>query len=346
MGIPSSNSSISFSQIQAELGGTNPINLSEYYSDNTNTYFSYWVRNIPSQGSSFSVSTLSSKSKPSGNLITNGDFTSSTSNWTVANGFSPSGAADNRPFILVNTNVGTGLGSYLMFGVDNSNVPVQQTINSLRGSSEYEFSFYVQGINNGSASTDPFKAYVTFYDSSNNQVGSLLGQTTYIDAPSGAFGYYAFRGSGYAGATKATVSLFGYDKGNWAGQYGTQYALCGLEVPNVSKPIILYGIAGANGVKVGNPGDVNLFFGKGSSSMNAVYRIGIRTSDGIQYSTLTIPISSTSFSMPQLMFFCYIPVSGLIILERSDAGGAYYMVNTRRVNNVSSIMYDYNTTGG
>jgi hypothetical protein len=53
MGIPTTSESISFSQIQAELGGANPVSLSEYYADNTNTYLTFLVRGLPNQGSSF-----------------------------------------------------------------------------------------------------------------------------------------------------------------------------------------------------------------------------------------------------------------------------------------------------
>jgi len=54
--------SISFQQIQTELGGSNPISLNEYYSDNSSKY-SYTLTAIPKTGNPISISHFRGVSK-------------------------------------------------------------------------------------------------------------------------------------------------------------------------------------------------------------------------------------------------------------------------------------------
>jgi len=56
--------SISFQQIQTELGGSNPISLNEYYSDNSSKY-SYTLTAIPKTGNPISISHFRGVSKVS-----------------------------------------------------------------------------------------------------------------------------------------------------------------------------------------------------------------------------------------------------------------------------------------
>jgi hypothetical protein len=301
------------------------------------------------------VSQLAGKAKPSGNLVANADFSAGSTNWTFSPGFSPSFGANNKPLAGFNAGGSTGLGAFLVWGVEDNTIPVQQIINNLPGSDEYEFSFYTKGTENG-GSVDQYKAVVQFRNGNNQEVGSLLGQNVLTNVPStgwfgtGVFSYISFRGSGYASATNAVILVYGNDRGNWAGQYGTQYTLFGLAVPSANKAIPVYGIASQD-TSAGSPDSRSGLFYGGSGSIDARFRLGHRTHDGIQYSSLTIDVSSPWYTAPQLRFYFgtnssrRLPVTGLLILERSDAGGAYYMVNTRWVKDVSILLYDFGTTG-
>lgn len=66
MVLPASPNSVSFSQIQTEMGGTNPVSLSEYYSSSGS--YSEGVRGVSSSGPS-SLSQFRGKSRPVLNKI-------------------------------------------------------------------------------------------------------------------------------------------------------------------------------------------------------------------------------------------------------------------------------------
>ena len=59
----SSTGPLSFTDIQKEFGGTNPISLGEYYSNATSGY-TKTISGIPNTGSGLSLSTFRGKSKP------------------------------------------------------------------------------------------------------------------------------------------------------------------------------------------------------------------------------------------------------------------------------------------
>ena len=75
--MPISTSTTSFTNIQTELGGTNPISLSEYY--NVSGKFGYGIIGIPSSGQ-LSVNNFRGKSKIINVNITGSGFTIITTN--------------------------------------------------------------------------------------------------------------------------------------------------------------------------------------------------------------------------------------------------------------------------
>jgi hypothetical protein len=62
MGLPTTGNPLSFSQIQTEMGGANPISMSEYYANAASAY-SLGISGIPNTGSAISISHFSGKFK-------------------------------------------------------------------------------------------------------------------------------------------------------------------------------------------------------------------------------------------------------------------------------------------
>lgn len=84
MVLPSSDNSISFSQIQTEFGGTNPISLSEYYRGG-GTVLNVAARSAANSGRRFTVSGSSGASNYSVTTNVNGSYTGS--GWVNSGGY-------------------------------------------------------------------------------------------------------------------------------------------------------------------------------------------------------------------------------------------------------------------
>lgn len=76
---------LSFTQLQTEFGGTNPISMSEYYTNATPSYTN-GVAGIPAMGSLISVSHFSGKAKPQSILYSFTTFTFTNAGVTGQNG--------------------------------------------------------------------------------------------------------------------------------------------------------------------------------------------------------------------------------------------------------------------
>ena len=112
---------IKFSDIQTEFGGTNPIKLSEYYTDNASGYTA-GITGIPSSGNTLNISVFRGKAKVIPNYMTSGNALGSMAttggtaitifpypsydSWTTANSRFTIGTI-GFPFYFFDTDFGT-----------------------------------------------------------------------------------------------------------------------------------------------------------------------------------------------------------------------------------------------
>lgn len=230
MVLPGVGQYISLSNIQAELGGDNPILISEYYSSGI---YATGISGVPSSGA-INLSDFAGKSKPavvggggssSTNLVQNPSFTSTTS-WTSATGW---GATDNnsqlynsnKPSIKLN-DPGSTYPTYLMFSYPSSGQLVSQTITLTSPKSSYTFSYYVSTIMNRSI-TDQYFARAVFKNGSTTIHTIGITSLTSINWTNWQQQTYNTT-INVSAATSVTIELSGYDAGFWNGNHGPRFA--------------------------------------------------------------------------------------------------------------------------
>jgi hypothetical protein len=106
MVLQNSGTVLRFSQIQTEMGGTNPISLSEYYGNATSS-FTRGIVNFPRTGENLSVGTFYSKAKPQNGLffkISFGYFNENVNYFT-----SPATTGRSNSFTSINTSTNGNL---------------------------------------------------------------------------------------------------------------------------------------------------------------------------------------------------------------------------------------------
>ena len=232
MVLPTAGNYIRFSDIQTEFGGTNPINLSEYYSSGT---YTTGVSGIPSSGPIYLSMFAGTANPGSGpvvtpvNLVQNSTFTS-TSSWTSATGWGPTDQnsvlySSSRPTIQSNDPTYT---NYLVFSYPSSGQSVSQTISLTSPKSSYTFSFDVCTIMNVSK-IDKYYAYASFKNASNTEI-ERIGILTNTDINWTTWQRQTFTTSlSMLNATSVTIVLSGYDVGFWNGNHGPKFTNVTLE---------------------------------------------------------------------------------------------------------------------
>lgn len=174
-----------------------------------------------------SVETYLETTYPVPSLVTNGFFTDGTSGWASATGWATYGNG-TKPAVVVNdSGQPSGYQSYIAFSYENGQ-SVTQAISISSPKTSWTFRFSVRSIWLNAGVDDTYQAYVTFYNSSSQVVGTVgassstsLGSTTWTD--------YSFTSStNLSTATSATVTLIGKDMGSWDGQYGPSFTRISL----------------------------------------------------------------------------------------------------------------------
>ncbi len=227
MVLPSSGQYISFSNLQVEFGGSDPIMLSEYYSSGA---YTTGVVGIPSSGA-ISISNFSGKSKPVAggtNLVQNPNFTT-TNNWTSATGWGSTEnynqtQASSQPSIKLNDPMST-YPTYLMFSFSGGQL-VSQSISLSSPKSSYTFSYYVSTDYNRSIA-DSYTAKAIFKNGAT--VIQTIGITTSKNITSTVWTQETFTSTtDLSSATTVTIEFSGRDNGNWNGNYGPRFTQVSL----------------------------------------------------------------------------------------------------------------------
>ncbi len=135
----------------------------------------------------------------------------------------------------------------------------------------------------------------------------------------------------------STFLVFGAVGGDYGGMSSTQ---SDRAFPSISGSSV-YGFGSApDGVTV-----PSLSYGSNTSGITATYRIAQLYKEVMYFNDENVVLIDSSRSAPQLVYYFAKPVTGTIVLQRSDSGVAPVTVNTQTVNNVTSIMFKTGQTG-
>jgi hypothetical protein len=278
MVLPATGNPISFSQIQTEMGGANPISMSEYYA-NAGAGYCSGISGIPNTGVSISYSQFQGKSKFIGPLFTFSTFTFTNAGATGRNGpilsacvsaYSSASWASNTLYFNMNTQ-----------GIQKWTVPDTTTYTitaaGARGGSDTAAS--VAG-GNGNVVTTSLSL------TKNEIIGLVVGQigvsNTYQTGGGGGTFVYRYSNSSYilvggggggsshgftgnAGSTTTSGSSGGSGNGTFYGG-GTGGTSGGVGSGGLASSVSYYGSSGGAGTG-GNGGSVGQGGGGGGGSI-------------------------------------------------------------------------------